>query len=191
MGRGLEETALHSEPVALQIPTNREIKAEKKKKKKHKQSKIASDEVVEIGRKKKNEDYIIEGETETNRKRKLEETPTVTEAKKKKEKKEKEGEEEGLKDEDDKESRGACVVVTGKDAKESKYAAYKSFAESKLPDDVLECCRNFSKPSPIQSHAWPFLLDGRDFIGIAATGSGKIYCFGLIFLVRFDAWSVR
>lgn len=85
MGRRLEETVLHSEPVALQIPTNREIKAEKKKKKKHKQSKIASDEVVEIGRKKKNEDYIIEEETEANRKRKLEETPTVTEAKKKKE----------------------------------------------------------------------------------------------------------
>ena len=184
MGRRLEETVLQSEPVALQIPTNREIKAEKKKKKKHKQSKIASNEVVEIGRKKKNEDYIIEEETEANRKRKLEETPTVTEAKKKKkekekkEKKEKEGEEEGLKDEDDKESRGACVAVTGKDAKESKYAAFKSFAESKLPDDVLECCRNFSKPSPIQSHAWPFLLDHRDFIGIAATGSGKIYWFG-------------
>lgn len=182
MGRRLEETVLHSEPVALQIPTNREIKAEKKKKKKHKQSKIASDEVVEIGRKKKNEDYIIEEETEANRKRKLEETPTVTEAKKKKEKKEKkekEGEEEGLKDEDDKESRGACVAVTGKDAKESKYAAFKSFAESKLPDDVLECCRNFSKPSPIQSHAWPFLLDHRDFIGIAATGSGKTLAFGV------------
>ncbi|KAF9612365.1 hypothetical protein IFM89_039192 [Coptis chinensis] len=43
----------------------------------------------------------------------------------------------------------------------------------KLPEEVLECCKGFNKPSPIQSHAWPFLLDGRDFIGIAATGSGK------------------
>ncbi|KAK9096548.1 hypothetical protein Sjap_022045 [Stephania japonica] len=28
-------------------------------------------------------------------------------------------------------------------------------------------------PSPIQSHAWPFLLDCRDLIGITKTGSGK------------------
>ena len=175
MGRGLEETALHSEPVAERIPTSSAIKAEKKKKKKkHRQTKIASDEVVELEGKKKNEENIIEEETDFNRKRKLEETPTVTEEKKKK-KKEKDGEEEGLEGEADRESKEGCVVVTGKNAKESKYSAFKSFTESKLSDDVLECCRNFSKPSPIQSHAWPFLLDGRDFIGIAATGSGKIY----------------
>lgn len=65
------------------------------------------------------------------------------------------------------------VIVSGKETKESKYKALNSFAESGLPNDVLECCKNFSKPSPIQSHAWPFLLDGRDFIGIAATGSGN------------------
>ncbi|KAF9604678.1 hypothetical protein IFM89_009114 [Coptis chinensis] len=29
------------------------------------------------------------------------------------------------------------------------------------------------------SHAWPFLLDGRDFIGIVATGSGKTLAFGV------------
>ncbi|KAK9267055.1 hypothetical protein L1049_003603 [Liquidambar formosana] len=66
---------------------------------------------------------------------------------------------------------GAEVVVSGKNAEESKYVALESFAESRLPEKVLECCKNFSKPSPIQSRAWPFLLDGRDFIGIAATGS--------------------
>ncbi|KAL5973091.1 hypothetical protein ACLOJK_037117 [Asimina triloba] len=67
------------------------------------------------------------------------------------------------------------VVVYGNDATLSKYAALKSFLESGLPDEVLECCKNFSRPSPIQSHAWPFLLDGRDFIGIAATGSGHFF----------------
>lgn len=64
------------------------------------------------------------------------------------------------------------VVVSGRDVKNLKYEALKSFADSGLPSEVLECCKNFNKPSPIQSHSWPFLLHGRDFIGIAATGSG-------------------
>ncbi|CAH8358451.1 unnamed protein product [Eruca vesicaria subsp. sativa] len=71
------------------------------------------------------------------------------------------------------------VVVTGKDVEEAKYAALTSFAESKLPENVLDCCKTFQKPSPIQSHTWPFLLDGRDLIGIAKTGSGKTLAFGI------------
>lgn len=67
------------------------------------------------------------------------------------------------------------VVVSGKDVKSSKYKPLKSFADSGLPSEVLQCCNNFNKPSPIQSHSWPFLLDGRDFIGIAATGSGNMF----------------
>ncbi|KAH9687220.1 DEAD-box ATP-dependent RNA helicase 5 [Citrus sinensis] len=78
-----------------------------------------------------------------------------------------------------KEEDDGQVVVTGKDVKEAKYKALKSFTESKLPDDVLGCCKNFKNPSPIQSHAWPFLLNGRDFIGIAKTGSGKTIAFGV------------
>ncbi|ERN15557.1 DEAD-box ATP-dependent RNA helicase 5 [Amborella trichopoda] len=71
------------------------------------------------------------------------------------------------------------VIVSGRCIKESKYTALKCFEEAKLPDTVMECCKGFSKPSPIQSHSWPFLLDGRDFIGIAATGSGKTLAFGV------------
>ncbi|KAK3037654.1 hypothetical protein RJ639_030431 [Escallonia herrerae] len=71
------------------------------------------------------------------------------------------------------------VVVSGKDVNDSKYGALKSFEEAQLPDEVVECCKNFDKPSPIQSHSWPFLLNGRDFIGIAATGSGKTLAFGV------------
>lgn len=71
------------------------------------------------------------------------------------------------------------VVVSGKDINDSKYKALNSFVESGLPDEILECCKAFNKPSPIQSHSWPFLLDGRDFIGIAATGSGKTLAFGI------------
>ncbi|KAM3322398.1 DEAD-box ATP-dependent RNA helicase 5 [Capsicum chacoense] len=73
----------------------------------------------------------------------------------------------------------ASVVVTGKGANESKYKALTNFVDSGIPREVLECCKNFEKPSPIQSHSWPFLLDGRDFIGIARTGSGKTLAFGI------------
>ncbi|KAJ0666354.1 putative RNA helicase [Helianthus annuus] len=71
------------------------------------------------------------------------------------------------------------VVVSGKDISDSKYKALNTFAESNLSDELLECCKNFSKPSPIQSNSWPFLLHGRDFIGIAKTGSGKTLAFGI------------
>lgn len=33
--------------------------------------------------------------------------------------------------------------------------------------------QNFTKPSPIQCQAWPVLLQGKDLIGIAQTGTGK------------------
>jgi ATP-dependent RNA helicase DBP3 len=38
---------------------------------------------------------------------------------------------------------------------------------------------SFSNPTPIQSAAWPFLLSGRDVIGVAETGSGKTLAFGV------------
>ncbi|XP_047071219.1 DEAD-box ATP-dependent RNA helicase 5-like [Lolium rigidum] len=71
------------------------------------------------------------------------------------------------------------VAVTGKGFDDPKYAPLKSFAASALPPKVLDCCKGFDKPSPIQALAWPYLLDGRDFIGIAATGSGKTIAFGV------------
>lgn len=72
------------------------------------------------------------------------------------------------------ESADEGVTVSGKDVNDSKYRALKSFLVPGLPDKVMECCKNFDKPSLIQSHSWPFLLAGRDFIGIAKTGSGII-----------------
>lgn len=38
---------------------------------------------------------------------------------------------------------------------------------------------DFKSPSPIQAAAWPFLLAGRDAVGVAETGSGKTLAFGL------------
>lgn len=37
--------------------------------------------------------------------------------------------------------------------------------------------QGFKKPSPIQSQAWPVLLQGEDLIGIAQTGTGKTLAF--------------
>ncbi|CAH9137721.1 unnamed protein product [Cuscuta epithymum] len=71
------------------------------------------------------------------------------------------------------------VFVSGKDVHDLKFKALEKFSDSGLPDKVLECCKGFVKPSPIQSHSWPFLLNGRDFIGIAKTGSGKTLAFGI------------
>ncbi|GLJ12247.1 hypothetical protein SUGI_0187280 [Cryptomeria japonica] len=71
------------------------------------------------------------------------------------------------------------VSVSGEGSGDLKYRALESFEEVGLPSNVLQCCKNFEKPSPIQAHAWPFLLNGRDFIGIAATGSGKTIAFGV------------
>jgi ATP-dependent RNA helicase DBP3 len=38
---------------------------------------------------------------------------------------------------------------------------------------------NFKSPTPIQAASWPFLLSGRDVIGVAETGSGKTLAFGI------------
>lgn len=38
---------------------------------------------------------------------------------------------------------------------------------------------SFTSPTAIQSAAWPFLLSGRDVIGVAETGSGKTLAFGV------------
>ncbi|WVZ62798.1 hypothetical protein U9M48_012500 [Paspalum notatum var. saurae] len=71
------------------------------------------------------------------------------------------------------------VAVTGKGSEDPKYAPLRTFSAAELPSEVLDCCSGFARPSPIQAHAWPFLFDGRDFIGIAATGSGKTIAFGV------------
>ncbi|KAL8764654.1 MAG: hypothetical protein Q9209_007942 [Squamulea sp. 1 TL-2023] len=37
----------------------------------------------------------------------------------------------------------------------------------------------FRAPTPVQASAWPFLLSGRDVVGVAETGSGKTLAFGI------------
>ena len=39
--------------------------------------------------------------------------------------------------------------------------------------------KDFKAPTPIQAAAWPFLLQGRDVVGVAETGSGKTMAFAV------------
>ena len=57
-----------------------------------------------------------------------------------------------------------------------------------LPDGCMESMlkQGFTSPTVIQSQAWPFALSGRDFVGIAQTGSGKTLGFTLPALVHVD-----
>lgn len=48
------------------------------------------------------------------------------------------------------------------------YHAFYEYPE--VLDEIKKA--GFEKPSPIQSQAWPILLNGEDLIGIAQTGTG-------------------
>jgi ATP-dependent RNA helicase DDX5/DBP2 len=48
----------------------------------------------------------------------------------------------------------------------------------------------FQKPSVIQSQAWPVVLQGRDFVGVARTGSGKTLSFIVPAIVHVMAQNV-
>lgn len=50
---------------------------------------------------------------------------------------------------------------------------------------------NYSTPSPIQAQAIPFLLEGRDLLGCAQTGTGKTAAFALPMLHRLHGNPVR
>jgi ATP-dependent RNA helicase DeaD len=56
-----------------------------------------------------------------------------------------------------------------------------TFADLGLAEDILAALRDvgYESPSPIQEQAIPVLLDGRDVIGQAQTGTGKTAAFGL------------
>ncbi len=63
------------------------------------------------------------------------------------------------------------------------------FADLGLPESLLRALdrAGYQKPSPIQAQAIPALLEGRDLLGIAQTGTGKTAAFALPMLARFLA----
>ncbi len=64
----------------------------------------------------------------------------------------------------------------------------QSFAGLGLPDVVLKSLSRlgYETPSPIQAECIPLLLQGRDIIGQAQTGTGKTAAFALPLLSRVD-----
>jgi len=67
------------------------------------------------------------------------------------------------------------VEMSGKETPEP----VKSFAESKLPATLLENIERckFLSPTPVQAYSIPIVIDERDLMGCAQTGSGKTAAF--------------
>ena len=63
------------------------------------------------------------------------------------------------------------------------------FSNLGLPEPLLRALESegYEQPSPIQAQAIPALLDGRDLLGIAQTGTGKTAAFALPILSRILA----
>jgi ATP-dependent RNA helicase DeaD len=66
--------------------------------------------------------------------------------------------------------------------------ATPTFAELGLDDAVLKALRDvgYESPSAIQAATIPSLLEGRDVVGLAQTGTGKTAAFALPILSRLD-----
>ncbi|ANB11056.1 RNA-dependent ATPase DBP3 [Sugiyamaella lignohabitans] len=54
-----------------------------------------------------------------------------------------------------------------------------SFDSLPVESKIISILKKFPKPSPIQAASWPFLLAGRDVVGVAETGSGKTFAFSV------------
>lgn len=62
---------------------------------------------------------------------------------------------------------------------EQEQIKHRSFGEFTLCDQLIKniSAKNYSLPTPIQDQAIPFIIEGRDVIGIANTGTGKTGAF--------------
>lgn len=63
-----------------------------------------------------------------------------------------------------------------------------TFADLGLAPDILRAVERlgFTTPTPVQARTIPALLEGRDVVGVAQTGTGKTAAFGLPLLQRVD-----
>ncbi|MBK1880838.1 DEAD/DEAH box helicase [Luteolibacter pohnpeiensis] len=62
------------------------------------------------------------------------------------------------------------------------------FSELGLPQELLDAIEalGYEKPSPIQAKSIPPALEGKDILGLSATGSGKTAAFSLPALTKLD-----
>ncbi|MDY3126625.1 MAG: DEAD/DEAH box helicase [Corynebacterium sp.] len=85
---------------------------------------------------------------------------------------------------------GAAQTSEESGAEENNSANDNSqgFATLGLPADVQDAVAKvgFSTPSPIQAQTIPILMEGRDVVGLAQTGTGKTAAFALPILSRID-----
>ena len=69
--------------------------------------------------------------------------------------------------------------VTVEDESKMNLRPLLSFNHVSFNSDIQSEIAKFPKPTPIQAVSWPYLLSGRDVIGVAETGSGKTFAFGV------------
>ena len=72
-------------------------------------------------------------------------------------------------------------------------ATHPSFQQLGLPNHLLKVLQEigYETPSPIQAQIIPYLLEGRDVLGQAQTGTGKTAAFALPLLTRLDLKSTQ
>ena len=72
-------------------------------------------------------------------------------------------------------------------------ASDRDFADLGLPEDLLAAVTDlgFASPTAVQASAIPLLLEGRDVVGVAQTGTGKTAAFALPLLAHIDADAPR
>ena len=80
---------------------------------------------------------------------------------------------------------GSAVADTDRDEEGTPSSTFASLG---LPEELLEAVTGmgFVEPTPIQAAAIPPLLDHRDVVGVAQTGTGKTAAFGLPLLAMID-----
>ena len=66
-----------------------------------------------------------------------------------------------------------------------------SFSDLNLPETLLKVVTElgYETPSPIQSECIPHILNGKDVLGVAQTGTGKTAAFALPLLANIDVAS--
>jgi len=75
----------------------------------------------------------------------------------------------------------ARFIKVAKPIEREAYVAQNTFADFNLNELIAKniAAKGYVDPSPIQDQAIPHILDGRDIIGIADTGTGKTAAFGV------------
>ncbi len=91
------------------------------------------------------------------------------------------------------EHRGRKASLVHQDAQKHRLVFLKNFMELDLIEPLQRAIDavGYSQPTPIQAQAIPPLLNGRDLLGVAPTGTGKTAAFALPVLQKLDEWIIE